>query len=138
MGEETSSSHFWNYKADRSTLMEETAEQPTVQNLPQGGIMQITEQERLWARSKTVGKKEKQAESRGNDKRMIELKNSSGESLSSLIPTSEGRQVEGRLLFTLRQKINTEIKIKEMTLIDKNVLGPAMERLTTAMLLLWI
>lgn len=71
MGEETSSSHFWNYKADRSTLMEETAEQHTVQNLPQGGIMQITEQERLWARSKTVGKKEKQAENRGNDRRMM-------------------------------------------------------------------
>lgn len=85
-----------------------------------------------------MGKKEKQAENRGNDRRMIELKNSSGESLSSLIPTSEGGQVEGRLLFTLRQKINTEIKIKDMTLIDKNVLGPAIERLTIAMLLLWI
>lgn len=42
MGEEGSSGHFWNCKADRIALMDKTAEQSTVRNLPWGDARPIT------------------------------------------------------------------------------------------------
>lgn len=53
---------------------------------------------------------------------MRELENNSNHSLSVSIPRYEGGQVEGRLLFTLRQKLMHKFKK-----VEKNVLGPAMK-----------